>query len=167
MKIHELSSPHFDERSGPIRAIILHATATKNLEETFSYLIASQAPHRVSAHYVIDRGGKIFCLVAPQKRAWHAGKSFWPGLGENLNDCSIGIEFQCPVLKNGQLGGFTKKQIQRGLQLVRQLVCDFQIEPKYVLGHSDVAPERKIDPGVRFPWEEFVAAGVAVHSRRR
>lgn len=164
--IRSICSPHYNERKKTIRMLVLHATATGTLDETFSYLIDSVAPNRVSAHYVIDRNGQIYQLVPDEKRAWHAGISWWPDMGDDINDVSIGIEFQCPE-KNGQLGGFTKKQIKSGTFLCRYLCDRYQIAPKNVVGHSDIAPDRKKDPGKQFPWEIFVMAGLSDNKERR
>ncbi len=159
-------SLHYDARTGPIQMLVLHATATRNLAQTWSYLIDSKAPNRVSAHYVIDRDGTIYQLVADDKRAWHAGVSTWPGMGNDINGVSIGIEFQCPV-KAGALGGFTQKQVAAGIRLCRLLCNMYKIAPENVVGHSDIAPGRKQDPGILFPWERFVEAGVAQNPSRR
>lgn len=160
-------SPHYNDRTGSVQMLVLHATATRNLAQTWTYLVDSKAPNRVSAHYVIDRDGQIYQLVADDKRAWHAGVSAWPGMGNDINGVSIGIEFQCPVNKNKTLGGFTQKQIASGIRLCRLLCKRYKISPENVVGHSDIAPGRKQDPGILFPWEQFVAAGVAQNPDRR
>ncbi len=170
IKIISCPSPNFENRKDKISFLILHATATRNLEHTFSFLIHSQKPKRVSAHYVIDRNGLIYRLVDDDKRAFHAGLSNWKGYGRktgrnSLNDASIGIEFQCAV-HEGELQGFTKKQINAGLELCRLLMEKHKIEPKNVLAHSDVAPNRRKDPGLHFPWRIFGKAGIGLWTDR-
>lgn len=166
MKIIQKPSPHFNDRTTSIDMIVIHATATQTLDETFSYLIHSQAPHRVSAHYVIDRDGTVYQLVDESKRAWHAGISRW-GDREDINTYSIGIEFQCPTQSDGTLGNFTQDQIQSGLELCHDIQKRYHILPKNVVGHSDIAPNRKQDPGILFPWEIFVREGIASNPKRR
>lgn len=164
IKIIQKPSAHFEPRKDKISYIIFHATATKDIDETFYYLIDSQKPNRVSAHYVIDRNGDIYQLVADEYKAFHAGLSNWKTYGlrkgiNSLNDASIGIEFQCPEVQGG-LGHFTKKQISAGLALTRLLMEKHKIKPECVLGHSDIAPHRKQDPGPHFPWRIFGRAGM-------
>lgn len=164
----QYTSHNYDQRNAPIQMLVIHATATRNLEETLSYLIHSKAPNRVSAHYVIDRNGIIYGLVADKFRAWHAGISSWPDISQDINSVSIGIEFQCPVDdKTGSLKGFTMRQIQSGLRLCQYLCAQYHITPDHVVGHSDIAPGRKSDPGLSFPWERFVQAGLACNPQRR
>lgn len=154
MNIIQKPSPHFDERTDKINMIVIHATATATLGETFSYLVHSKAPNRVSAHYVIDRDGTVYQLVDEQKRAWHAGVSLWDGKTD-INSCSIGIEFQCPAAHD-ELGDFTPEQLQTGVLLCRDICTRYGITAHNVVRHSDIAPGRKKDPGALFPWEEFV-----------
>lgn len=154
MKIIQKPSPNFDERKNSIDMIVIHATATDTLDETFSYLIHSAAPNRVSAHYVIDRDGTVYRLVDEQKRAWHAGVSAWDGKTD-INSCSVGIEFQCPACDD-ELGDFTPEQLQAGVLLCRDICKRYGITAHNVVRHSDIAPDRKKDPGFLFPWDDFV-----------
>lgn len=166
MKIIEKPSTHFNERLLPIDMIVLHATATDTLAQTFYYLIEKEDNNRVSAHYVIDRDGTIYRLVPDDKRAWHAGVSLWDGQTDN-NSRSIGIEFQCPVVGDESFAAFTEEQIQAGLALCRELMQKYHILPHNVVAHSDIAPTRKVDPGRTFPWERFFAEGLAENPLRR
>lgn len=144
---------HFDERRLPIDMIVIHATATDSLQQTFDILFGSQAPNRVSAHYVIDQDGTIYQLVPDDKRAWHAGVSYWQGVTD-VNSRSIGIEFQCGY-HAGAFESYPKVQIQAGLLLCQALMKKYPITVENVVRHSDIAPERKKDPGNSFPWEAF------------
>ncbi|MGN1063681.1 MAG: N-acetylmuramoyl-L-alanine amidase [Alphaproteobacteria bacterium] len=154
MQIIEHPIPHYDERKCPIDMIVLHATATDSVEQTFSYWEQTQAPNRLSAHYVIDRDGQIYRVVDESKRAWHAGVSFWHGWTD-INSHAVGIEFQCPARDN-VLGDFSPAQIEAGIALCRDLVARYHITADNIVRHSDIAPGRKIDPGDLFPFDEFV-----------
>ncbi len=152
--------------SGPsdsrIKFLVFHYTAL-SLEESLEALTQGQ----VSAHYLVPEdaiGGRslIYRLVPDGKRAWHAGESSWGGR-TNLNDSSIGIE----VVNRGYVESsecawhpFTAYQIQALIVLARKLVKAYKIKPSCVLGHSDIAPGRKIDPGPLFPWKELAEAGI-------
>jgi len=109
--------------------------------------------HKVSCHYLINRQGKIFQMVEDNKVAWHAGKSKWGKL-KNLNNNSIGIEL---VNKGHQFGyqKFSKKQINVLIKLCTKLKRKYKIKDRFILGHSDIAPLRKSDPGEKFPWFEL------------
>ena len=106
---------------------------------------------KVSSHYLINRRGKIFSLIQNRYVAWHAGKSCW-GKHKNLNKNSIGIEL---VNKGHQFGytSFKKKQISSLINLCEKLIKKYKIKKKNIIGHSDIAPLRKIDPGEKFPWK--------------
>jgi len=119
---------------------------------------------KVSCHYLINRGGNIFSLVKDKNVAWHAGKSMW-GKYKNLNKNSIGIEL---VNKGHRYGyqEFTKIQVKRLAQLCKNLKTKYKIKNKFILGHSDIAPLRKIDPGEKFPWEYLSSKGVGVYPRK-
>ena len=108
---------------------------------------------QVSCHYLINRNGKIFRLVQDNYIAWHAGKSCW-GKYTNLNKNSIGIEL---VNKGHQFGytSFKKKQISSLIKLSKKLIKKYKIKKRNVVGHSDIAPLRKIDPGEKFPWKQL------------
>jgi N-acetylmuramoyl-L-alanine amidase len=115
---------------------------------------------RVSAHYVVDKTGDIYALVEEAARAWHAGVSHWAGL-DGVNDGSIGIE----IANGGHdfgLPQFPAAQIDAVCALVADILDRQGLGPHAVVGHSDVAPGRKLDPGERFPWAQLAAAGAAL-----
>lgn len=148
--IHHYQSPNFDERSNPqcLDLIIIHYTGMEKVKEALTRLCDPLA--KVSAHYLIDQKGKCYQLVDDQKRAWHAGVSYWQGI-RDINGISLGIE-----LDNGGYDGglpfFPEPQIQALLSLLTCLSQKYHINKKKIIGHSDVAPLRKMDPGELFPW---------------
>jgi len=136
--------------------LILHYTGMESEEAALSRLQDVSA--QVSAHYVVNEAGVIFQMVAEEARAWHAGKSCWCG-EEDINSCSIGIE----IVNAGPLGNFPDypdAQIEAVILLCGDIMARHKIKPHYVLGHSDIAPQRKIDPGEKFPWQRLAAAGI-------
>lgn len=154
-------SQSFNER---VRFLVLHYTA-ENLEQSIKKLTI---PNAVSAHYLIsDQNPKqIFQLVAEDKRAWHAGVSAWQGR-ENLNDTSIGIEIvnlgYVPETQNWDERiwfPFPGEQVEAVIALAQDIVTRYAIEPTCVVGHMDIAPLRKVDPGPVFPWRALYENGV-------
>ena len=117
---------------------------------------------KVSCHYLIKRNGEILSLVKDKNIAWHAGKSMW-GKYKNLNKNSIGIELSNKGHKYGYQN-FTKPQITKLTQLCKNLKKKYMIKNKFILGHSDVAPLRKIDPGEKFPWDHLFSKGVGIYA---
>jgi N-acetylmuramoyl-L-alanine amidase len=115
---------------------------------------------KVSAHYLIDEDGSIVALVPEEARAWHAGVSAWQGRA-GLNDCSIGIELVNPGHEWGYRP-FAEPQYAACIELCRALLACWPIPPERVLAHSDVAPERKQDPGELFDWPRLAAAGIGL-----
>ena len=146
--IHKFKSPNFNERnSNNIYLIIIHYTALKNIDESLEYLCNKK--NKVSSHYLISNNGTIYNLVAEKKRAWHAGKSYWSE-NNDINSNSIGIELDYfPDTKDKK---FNKKLLVSLIKLLKKLIKKYQIKTTNILGHSDVAPYRKIDPGKNFPW---------------
>ena len=115
---------------------------------------------KVSCHYFIERNGRIYMMVEDNKIAWHAGKSKWKKLN-NLNEQSIGIEIQ----NKGHFisyQSFSKKQIFSLIKLTKTLMKKYKIKKRNILGHSDIAPLRKLDPGEKFPWNFLSKKGVAI-----
>ena len=106
---------------------------------------------KVSSHYLIGRDGKIINLVDEKKRAWHSGVSHWKGV-DNLNDISIGIELENPGHEFGYIP-FSKEQMDSLIYLCKELKSKYDIKEDWVLGHSDISPGRKLDPGDKFDWE--------------
>jgi len=134
-----------------IKFIIIHYTGMKKELESIKRL---QSPRsKVSSHYLIKKNGKILILVPDLYEAWHAGLSNWKNY-KYLNKNSIGIEITNPGHQYGYKN-FSKKQIFSLKKLLISLIKKFKIKKKYILGHSDVSPDRKKDPGEKFPWENL------------
>ena len=149
LNIHKAPSPHFNDRTLPLNSIILHYTDMPTTDEALAWLCHPTS--KVSAHYLIDETGKIYQLVEDEKRAWHAGESFWQGCTD-INSCSLGIELSNPGHSHGYQA-FPEAQIDALLQLCEQLRARWDIQKNRILGHSDIAPRRKQDPGHLFPWK--------------
>ncbi len=132
--------------------LVLHYTGMKTLAGALDRLCDPKAA--VSAHYLVARDGRVFRLVDENRRAWHAGVSCWAG-ERDVNSRSIGIELENPGDR-----AYPKKQIQALILLARGILKRHKIPKHRVLGHSDVAPQRKIDPGGKFPWRALAKAGV-------
>jgi N-acetylmuramoyl-L-alanine amidase len=161
MHVTHTPSPNFDARPPGVRPeiLVLHYTDTYTLDETLAILLD---PRRtVSAHYVVAEDGAVHALVAEEKRAWHAGKACWRGL-RDVNARSIGIEIQNPGHRCGYRP-FPDAQFDAVTELARDICRRREIAPRDVVGHSDVAPMRKRDPGELFPWRRLAAAGVGLH----
>ena len=153
--ILEHPSPNFNDRGGAkISFLILHYTAMNTAQEALDRLCDPAA--KVSSHYLVDEEGTVYRLVADDKSAWHAGISFWSG-HTNLNNSSIGIEIANPGDRP-----FTAAQMVAVKQLSRHLVSVHNIPAHHVLGHSDIAPTRKQDPGRFFDWQGLAAQGVGL-----
>jgi N-acetylmuramoyl-L-alanine amidase len=151
-------SPNFGERAND-RApdmILLHYTGMPDAEGALGRLCTPGTD--VSAHYVVLEDGRVVQCVQEAKRAWHAGASFWAG-EEDINSCSIGIE----IVNRGHDWGypdFPSRQIAAVIALCRGILLRRNVLPQRVLGHSDVAPARKQDPGEKFPWHLLANSGV-------
>tara|TARA_B100000686_G_scaffold229715_1_gene237118 strand:- start:90 stop:815 length:726 start_codon:yes stop_codon:yes gene_type:complete len=161
MKISNLYSPNFDKKNRTnksIKLIIIHYTGMQSERE--SLLRLRNPKSKVSSHYVISQNGKIYRLVQDNKIAWHAGKSCW-GKYKNLNKKSIGIEL---VNKGHRFDytNFKKKQLKSLIQICKTLIKKYKIKKKNIVGHSDVAPLRKIDPGEKFPWKYLAVKGIGI-----
>ena len=145
-------SPNFNSKkrtSKQIKFIIFHYTGMKNESDALSRLTNIQS--EVSCHYLIKNNGVIVKIVPDLYIAWHAGKSLWKNY-KSLNQNSIGIEITNPGHEHGYKK-FTKKQIISLLKLSKFLIKKYKINLKNILGHSDIAAQRKKDPGEKFPWE--------------
>lgn len=153
-------SPNANERrlSSLPKVIILHYTDMVSSAAALEHLCDPKA--EVSAHYLITQAGIIYQLVDVTHRAWHAGVSSWQGQGD-INSWSIGIELDNPGHSHGYQP-FPSKQIKALLYLLPELCKQHCIQPYAILGHSDIAPERKQDPGELFPWETLNQAGFAL-----
>ena len=158
MQIADRPSPNFDARPGDGRVdmLILHYTGMQTAQEALDRLCDTAA--RVSAHYLIDEDGRVTRLVAEEKRAWHAGISSWRGRGD-INGASIGIELVNPGHEFGYRH-FPEPQMAALEGLARGILDRHPIPARHVIGHSDVAPLRKQDPGELFDWPRLARAGI-------
>ncbi len=151
-------SPNFAERAYPVSILVLHYTGMPGAAEALDRLTDPAA--KVSAHWVVAEDGQIIRLVDESKRAWHAGKSLWRGI-RDVNSASIGIEIVNPGHEFGYRP-FPDQQMASVEQLVRAALKNWPIHPANVVGHSDIAPARKDDPGELFDWARLARAGLAV-----
>jgi N-acetylmuramoyl-L-alanine amidase len=142
-------SPNFDERMP--NYVILHHTSNNTAVPALATL--TSPVKKVSAHYLIERDGTLFQLVDERRRAWHAGESRW-GSDTDLNSSSIGIE-----LDNNGAEPYADAQIEVLLSLLSDLQRRYKIPAENILGHADIAPARKVDPGRLFPWKTLAAHG--------
>ncbi len=156
----ERPSPNWDARpeGGPIDILLLHYTGMQSSAAALARLADPAA--RVSAHYVVDEDGTCTRMVAEERRAWHAGLSSWAGAAD-INGRSIGIEIVNPGHEFGYRD-FPAAQMAAVEALAADIVARRAIAPSRVLGHSDVAPMRKQDPGERFPWQRLARAGIGL-----
>ena len=155
MNIIEAPSPNFDTRTAPPSLLVLHYTGMQTGPEALDRLCDPEA--KVSSHYLVEEDGRVFRLVAEERRAWHAGASFWRGR-RNLNGESIGIEIVNPGHEWGYRP-FPDVQIESVIALVTDIRTRWDIEDRDIVGHSDIAPDRKDDPGELFPWKRLSEAG--------
>jgi N-acetylmuramoyl-L-alanine amidase len=155
MRFIDAPSPNFDARTAPPDMVVLHYTGMPTGEEALTRL--RDPDSKVSAHYLIEDDGRAFALVAEERRAWHAGVSFWKG-EQNLNGVSIGIELVNPGHDWGYRA-FPEAQIATLLDLLAGIRERWDVADGRIVGHSDVAPDRKLDPGERFPWKSLAEAG--------
>ena len=158
MQVIKHASPNFNERRLPLSMLVLHYTGMETGEAAIERLADSDAG--VSAHYVVEEDGRIIQMVAEDKRAWHAGKGVWRGC-EDVNSASIGIE----IVNGGHdfgLPDYPEAQIEAVLALSKAILARHPIAACDVIGHSDLAPDRKQDPGEKFPWKRFAEKGVGL-----
>ena len=151
-------SPNHGERANGRKPdmVILHYTGMPAADQALSWLCNQES--QVSSHYFVYEDGRVVQLVPEGRRAWHAGKSFWAG-ETDINSCSIGIEIANPGHPGG-LPAFPDEQIRAVTELCRDCGTRWGIAPERVLGHSDIAPIRKVDPGENFPWQKLHLDGV-------
>lgn len=148
-------SPNFNHRDRPPDILLLHYTGMRTGQEALDRLRDPKA--RVSSHYLVEEDGRVFALVPEERRAWHAGVSFWAG-ERDINAASIGIEIVNPGHEFGYRP-FPDAQIEALIGLIGDIRTRWTIPDGRILGHSDVAPARKTDPGELFPWDRLAAAG--------
>jgi N-acetylmuramoyl-L-alanine amidase len=154
------ASPNHGERKigAKVDMLVLHYTGMRDAQAALDRLCN---PHsEVSAHYVVLEDGFIVQCVPEERRAWHAGQSYWAG-ETDINSCSIGIEIANPGHDYGY-PDFPRRQIAAVTTLCRSIFTRHRIPPYRVLGHSDVAPTRKQDPGEKFPWRLLHASGIGL-----
>ena len=160
LKITQNYSPNFNtpkRQKKNIKYIIIHYTGMKNELSALNRLTDYKS--KVSAHYFIKRNGKIINLVPDLYEAWHAGKSNWKNI-QSLNRYSIGVEIQNSGHENSY-EKYSNKQINSVKKLLRFLTKRYRVNCKNILGHSDIAPNRKKDPGEKFPWKELAKVKLA------
>jgi N-acetylmuramoyl-L-alanine amidase len=148
-------SPNFDARTAPPDMVLLHYTGMPTGPEALARLRDPEA--KVSAHYLIEEDGRVFSLVPESRRAWHAGRSFWKG-DRDINAVSIGVELVNPGHEWGYRP-FPEPQVAALIDLLDDIRSRWTITDGRILGHSDVAPARKEDPGELFPWKALAEAG--------
>jgi len=152
-------SANFNERLHPLDMLVLHYTGMKDGPSALARMQEDKEPH-VSAHYMVEEDGRVFALVPEDKRAWQAGRSWWRG-DEDLNSRSIGIEIVNPGHEWGYRP-FPEPQIAAVLELCRGILSRWPIPQNRIVAHSDIAPDRKEDPGELFPWKRFAETGVGL-----
>jgi N-acetylmuramoyl-L-alanine amidase len=159
--VEHLSPNHAARVEQPVDILVLHHTELP-LKESLDILCDDKRDGRVSAHYVLAEDGTAYRLVPEDRTAWHAGKSYWRGR-ESLNATSIGIEI---VNLHGDRHDYPEPQIVALIELCTGILARHpHIEPRNVVGHSDIAPQRKIDPGRRFPWAKLAGYGIGLWPR--
>jgi len=148
-------SPNFDSRTAPPDMIVLHYTGMPTGDGALDRLRDPAA--KVSAHYLVEEDGRVFHLVAEARRAWHAGVSFWNG-DTDINARSVGVEIVNPGHEHGYRR-FPEPQVAAVIALLTDIRTRWTVPDRFIVGHSDVAPERKADPGELFPWRALYDAG--------
>lgn len=154
----ESPSPNFNDRLLPITMIVLHYTGMPDAAGALARLRDPDA--QVSAHYLVEEDGRIHRLVDEEKRAWHAGRSHWRGVTD-VNSASIGIEIVNPGHEFGYRP-FPDEQVASVIRLVHAIKDRYEITRGNIVGHSDIAPARKQDPGELFPWGKLARLRLAL-----
>ena len=158
IEISQCPSPNHDARRLPITLIVLHYTGMADAEAAIARLTDPQA--RVSSHYLVAEDGRVLQLVDESRRAWHAGRSHWRGI-DDVNSASIGIELVNPGHEHGYRP-FPEPQMAALMPLMADLVRRYGITRGNIVGHSDIAPSRKDDPGELFDWERLAKVRLAL-----
>lgn len=160
MEFIDKPSPNFSKRLLPISMLVFHYTELENDEDALRVLTNPVSGNPVSAHYLIGREGTIYRLVDESKRAWHAGVSYWRGISD-VNSASIGIEISSKGRdSSGKSIPYNDAIIQSLQILAKDIIERYGISARNIVGHSDVAPTRKIDPGESFPWKLLSTKGI-------
>jgi len=155
---HEAPSPNWDERELPVSMVVLHYTGMPDAAGALERMCDPEA--KVSAHYMIDEDGTVTRMVEEDKRAWHAGRSYWRGLTD-INSASVGIELVNPGHEWGYRA-FPDAQMEGLIPLLHTIVKRYKMPFANIVGHSDVAPSRKEDPGELFDWERLATLKLAL-----
>ncbi len=158
MQVIDAPSPNFNDRSLPITMIVLHYTGMETGEAAIERLRDPAA--KVSSHYLVAEDGTVLRLVDEDKRAWHAGRSHWRGV-KDINSASVGIEIVNPGHEWGYRP-FPDEQIAAVIRLVHEIKDRYDITRGNIVGHSDIAPARKQDPGELFPWGKLARLRLAL-----
>jgi N-acetylmuramoyl-L-alanine amidase len=158
MQMIDAPSPNFDERQLPVTMIVLHYTGMPDAEAAIARL--RDPASKVSCHYLVAEDGNVLRMVDEDKRAWHAGRSHWRGVTD-INSASIGIEIVNPGHEFGYRD-FSEPQVNAVIRLVAGVKDRYSITRGNVVGHSDIAPTRKKDPGERFPWSKLARLRLAL-----
>ena len=163
MNITFTASPNFDERTAEVNMLVLHYTGMTSGEAALERMCDPEA--KVSAHFMVWEDGKVSQLVGEDKRAWHAGVGSWQG-DTDVNSCSIGIEIvnggHNVPLADGSLPPYPEDQIQSLIALCDYLRATHVVPQTRIVGHSDIAPARKDDPGEHFPWKTLAENGLGI-----
>ncbi len=156
-------SPNFDERRTPVSIIVLHYTGMADAASAIDWLANPESG--VSSHYVVAEDGQVVHMVDEAKRAWHAGRSYWRGVTD-VNSASVGIEIVNPGHEFGYRP-FPHEQMASVMRLVYDIKARYTVTRGNIVGHSDIAPTRKQDPGELFPWEELAKRRLALPRPRQ
>ena len=158
LQVMPYPSANHNARSRKVDTIVLHYTAIASLDTSLRVLSNAKSSDPVSAHYVVGTDGSVFRLVDESRRAWHAGGGSWRGL-EDLNSASVGVEIvNAGYTANGSRPPYPDAQIASVIALCKDIMTRHEI--RWVIGHSDLAPGRKQDPGEHFPWKRLAENGV-------
>ena len=163
MDLIERASPNHNERQLPVSMVVLHYTGMPTAEAALDKMCSEEGG--VSAHYCITEDGTIYRLVDEEHRAWHAGKSYWRGITD-VNSASVGIEIVNPGHEFGYRD-FPDEQIAALIPLLSDIKNRHGISRGNIVGHSDIAPTRKVDPGEKFPWPALAKRRLALPSPTR
>lgn len=158
-QLKKVPSPNFSSRNAaPVIMLVLHYTDTLTAKDALDILLSKEK--QVSSHYVVDEDGTAYSLVDEANCAWHAGVSYWRG-NRNINNISVGIEIVNPGHKFG-CRPFPKAQMEAVAELCSGIITRHPIKPVNIVGHSDVAPLRKLDPGEYFDWKWLADRGIGI-----
>lgn len=163
-EIIDCPSPNFNDRKLPVSILVLHYTGIPEVAASIERLTSLEAP-RVSCHYLVAEDGQILRMVAEDKRAWHAGNSHWRTI-DDVNSASIGIEIQNPGHEWGYRP-FPEAQMSALIPLIADIVGRHGITRGNIVGHSDIAPARREDPGELFDWERLARLRLALPRPRK